>query len=455
MRKKEKIHCIGIGGIGLNGVAQILFDKGAIVTGSDIEDSPILEDMRKKGIKIYIGHDSKYITKDITRVIYTSAIPSDNPELKKAKELGIAIFTFAQAVKSIAGNMFTIAVCGTHGKTTITAMCALSLIAGDKDPTVIVGSKISEFGNASYKMGNGKYFLVEACEYKRNFLNYDPDIIIMSNIEADYFKDLEDYKNAYKEFIAKLPQDGFLITNADDENIKDIIKDYKGNLVLFSEKNKNCEWFISGNEIFKNNEKAGELSLQIPGNFNKLNALCAVILGQILNIDREKIIKNLAAYRGAWRRFEYIGDFFGVKVISDYAHHPTAITKTIKAAKEKYPDKKICVIYQPHQFNRTKHFINEFAEALKIPDITIIPSIYRVRDTKEDYMSISADDLVNLIKEKGGNAFLISEYGDIKEFIVQKRTEIDILFIMGAGDIWLLGNYLLKNQDLKCTVCED
>ncbi|MBN1494261.1 UDP-N-acetylmuramate--L-alanine ligase [Candidatus Peregrinibacteria bacterium] len=458
MQKKERIHCIGIGGIGMNGVAQILFDKGSQVTGSDIEDSPILEDMRKKGIKIFIGHNEDYITKDIAKIIYTSAIPENNPELVKAKKIGIPVFTFAQAVKAISDNLYTIAVCGTHGKTTITGMCAVALLAGDKDPTVIIGSKINEFGGASYRVGNGKYFLVEACEYKRNFLNFDPDIIIMSNIEADhldYFKDIEDYKNAYKEFISKLPNDGFLITNADDKNVRDVIKDYKGSLILFSEKDKNCEWFIQDNQIYKNGEKAGELLLNVPGDFNRLNALCAVILGQILNIEREKLLAALSSYKGAWRRFEYIGDFMGIKLISDYAHHPTAITKTLSAAKQKFNDQKICVIYQPHQFNRTRHFINEFSESLKIADICIIPNIYKVRDTAEDFKKISAADLVELINKKGGHAKLISEYEDIREFLIQKRKEIDIIIIMGAGDIWLFGDYLLKNHDLKCSVCED
>ena len=458
MSKKEKIHCIGIGGIGLNGVAQILHDKGIEVTGSDLEDSPIIEEMRQKGIKIYIGHNEKYITKDLNRVIYTSAIPQNNVELKKAKKLKIPLLTFSEAVKEVADDLYTVAVCGTHGKTTITAFCTLTMLAGDKDPTVIVGSKLKELNNSSYRTGKGKYFVVEACEYKRNFLNYSPDIIILSNIEADhmdYFKDLEDYKSAYKQFIAKLPEDGFLITNADDNNIKDVIKDFKGNLILFSEKDQKCDWFLKGNEVFKAGQKVCDIELAVPGQFNKLNALCGVILGQILNIDRQAILEKFKMYKGAWRRFEDIGNFMGMKIVSDYAHHPTAISKTLDAAREKFPDKKLCVIYQPHQYNRTKHFLNEFAESLGKADTIIIPNIYKVRDKKEDTESVSAEDLVNAISQKGGDVHFISDYPDIREFLIQQRAHIDVVFVMGAGDIWTLSEYLMKNSDSECTVCED
>jgi len=458
MGQKEKIHCIGIGGIGLNGIAQILFDNGAEVSGSDIEESPIMDEMREKGMNIYIGHDEKYITKDLTKVIYTSAIPENNVELKKAKESGIPLYTFAQAVKDFSKDLYTIAVCGTHGKTTITAFCALTLLTGDKDPNVIIGSRLKEFNNASYRVGKGKYFVVEACEYKRNFLNFTPHIIILSNVEADhldYFKDLEDYKSAYKEFIAKLPEDGFLIANADDPNIPDVIKNFKGNIVMFSEKDKNCDWYLKNNEIWKAGEKVGEINLAIPGDFNRLNALCGLILGQILNIDREKILEKYKSYTGAWRRFEYIGEFMDMKLISDYAHHPTAIKKTLEAAKEKFPKEKICCIYQPHQYNRTKHFLNEFAESFKNADIVIIPSIYKVRDTASDTESVSVEDLVNAIKNKGTDVHLISEYEDIREFLIQNRSKIDVVFIMGAGDIWTLGDYILKNPNKDCTVCED
>ncbi len=442
-----KIHCIGIGGIGLSGIAQILYDKGAEVTGSDIEDSPLIESMRKKGIEISIGHDSALITSNITKVIYSSAVPHDNAELLKAKELEIPTITFSEAVKEFTQNLYTIAICGTHGKTTVTAFSALALIAGEKDPTVIIGSTLKEFNNSNYRVGKGKYFIVEACEYKRNFLHYDPSVVIITNIEAehlDYFKDLEDYKDAYREFINKVPEDGFIIANGDDEEVLDVIKSFKGNVILFSTKQPNTDWYIEGNEIFKAGEKVSKLELKIPGEFNKQNALCGLILGQILNIDREAILDKFKEYSGSWRRFEEIGEFYGIKLISDYAHHPTAIIKTLHATHEKYPDSRICCIFQPHQYNRTKHFLPEFAASFKEAKYVIIPSIYKVRDSKEDTDAISVEDLVNELKKHKENSFYLPEYEQIRDFLKKHRDDIDITFIMGAGDIWTLGEFLLR-----------
>lgn len=443
-----KIHCIGIGGIGISGIAQILYEKGAKVSGSDIEDSPLIESMRQKGIKINIGHDASLITPDINEVIYSSAVPQDNDELMKAVELGIPAITFSEAVKKFTDGLYTIAICGTHGKTTVTAFSALALIAGDKDPTVIIGSTLKEFNNSNYRVGEGKYFIVEACEYKRNFLHYDPNVIIITNIEAehlDYFKDIEDYKDAYREFVNKLPEDGFIIANGDDKEVMDVIKDYKGNIILFSSNNKDTDWYIEGNEIFKAGEKVGELELKIPGDFNKQNALCGLILGQILHIEREVILEKFKTYTGSWRRFEEIGYFEGIKLISDYAHHPTAIKKTLHAAKEKYPEARICCIFQPHQYNRTKHFLPEFAASFDESDYVIIPSIYKVRDSKQDTDSISVLDLVDELKKHKENSFYLPEYAQIRDFLKQHKNDIDITFIMGAGDIWTLGDFLLGN----------
>jgi UDP-N-acetylmuramate--alanine ligase len=444
---KEKIHCIGIGGIGLSGLAQILNEQGNEVSGSDMEDSEILEGMRQKGMKVFIGHDEDYLSNDATRVIYSSAIPETNPELQKAIKLGKKMQTFPQAVKEFTENLYTIAICGTHGKTTTTALVSLALIAGDKDPTVIIGSKFKEFGNKGYHVGNGEMFVVEACEYKRNFLNYSPNIIVLTNLEAehlDYFKGLEDYKNAFKEFIAKLPEDGFLIANIDDENVLDVIKAFKGNLITFASQNKDADFVINGDRVMKGQDEIGVIDLKVPGEFNKMNALCGLIVGETMGVNKGLVLEKFKEFSGTWRRFETLGDFIGIKIISDYAHHPTAISKTIAATKDKYPGKKICCIFQPHQYNRTKEFLSEFGESFKNVDIVIIPNIYQVRDKKEDIEAISEGLLIEVIASHGTKTFNIKEYSEIKDFLIQHKNEIDIVFIMGAGDIWHFGEYLFK-----------
>ncbi len=439
----KKIHLIGIGGIGLSGLAQILYEQGYKVSGSDKEDSDIIERMKEKGIKIQIGHNEQFLPEDSIKVIYSSAIPDDNPELLKAKKLKIPIFTYAQAIKEFTENLYTIAVCGTHGKTTVTAFSSLALIAGEKDPTVIIGSELKEFGGQNYRLGTEDYFIVEACEYKRNFLNYSPNIIILTNLEAehlDYFKDLDDYKEAFKEFIAKLPEDGFLIANGDDENVLDVITDAKAQVILFH----------------SDDPRIKELNLQIPGDFNKLNALCGIILGQILNIDREKILNIYSKFKGAWRRFEILGKFYNMTVISDYAHHPTAIKKTIDAAHEKYPNSKICCLFQPHQYNRTRNFIKEFGESFKKAETVILPNIYQVRDKKEDIEGVKLEDLAESINKNGTEVVLKSDYDSIKQYLEGNKSKYDVLIIMGAGDIWKFGEYYLsQNPEKFCETCMD
>jgi UDP-N-acetylmuramate--alanine ligase len=449
MNEGAQVHCIGIGGIGLSGLAQILHAKGNLVTGSDMHASHLTESMQKKGIEIFIGHDESNLKETVKKVIYSSAIPETNVELVKARQLGIPTITFSEAISEFTREMFTIAVCGTHGKTTVTSMSALSLIAGDKDPTVVVGSSLKEFNNDNYRLGNSEIFLVEACEYKRNFLRYHPNIIILNNLEAehlDYYKNLDDYKSAFKEFIDKLPEDGYLIANVDDANVKSVIKDYSGNLITFGSRNTNADFVLRGNKIEKAGEFVGEFNLAVPGEFNMMNALAALVLGQILHIERETIIEALNEFTGAWRRFELIGDFNDIMVVNDYAHHPTAIENTIKATKEKYVDKRVCCIFQPHQYNRTKNFLAEFAESFREADVVIIPDIYKVRDTKEDLEAISVDDLIALIDAKDVKVYNLQTYEQIKDYLKENPDHIDIAIIMGAGDIWKLGDFLVKSS---------
>lgn len=449
MKARKHIHCIGIGGIGLSGLAQILNEQGHIVSGSDMNASYLLDVMKKKGINIYIGHDANNIDDGTHMVIYSSAIPETNPELAYARKNNIEAITFSEAISDFTRDNYTIAVCGTHGKTTVTSMAALVMVAGKKDPTVVVGSQVKQLNNNNYRQGNGEIFLVEACEYKRNFLRYNPNIIILTNLEAehlDYYKDLEDYKSAFKEFIEKLPENGYLIANIDDENVRDVIADQKTHIITFAMNNTDADYTIRDDKIYKGEKEKATLKLSIPGDFNKMNALAAYILGDVLGIKRETIIKTLNNFTGSWRRFDVIGTYNNVTVVNDYAHHPTAIKSTLKAAREHYPGKKICCIFQPHQYNRTKQFLHEFASSFKQANSVIIPNIYRVRDTKKDVASVSVDDFIKAVQEKGIKAMHLETYEQIKEYIKQNSDSIDIALIMGAGDIWKLGGYLVEDE---------
>ncbi len=441
MKAGKRIHCIGIGGIGLSGLAQILHEQGHTVSGSDMNESHLLEAMKEKGITIYIGHDETHVDDTVDMVIYSSAIPETNPELTYARHHNIETITFSEAISDFTMDNYTVAVCGTHGKTTVTSMAALVMVEGGEDPTVVVGSQVEQLNNSNYRQGNGEIFLVEACEYKRNFLRYNPNIIILTNLEAehlDYYKDLEDYKSAFKEFIEKLPKDGYLIANIDDANVRDVIADQKANVITFSAHNDDADYKIRDNM----------LKLSVPGSFNKMNALAAYILGDLLEINRETIIKTLNNFKGSWRRFDVMGEYNNIIVVNDYAHHPTAIKSTLKATREKYPEKKICCIFQPHQYNRTKQFLPEFASSFKNADTVIIPNIYQVRDTKKDMESISVNDLIQAVKQEGIKTYHLDTYEKIKTYLKDNKDNVGVALIMGAGDIWELGEYLVAESDV-------
>ncbi|MBD3156911.1 UDP-N-acetylmuramate--L-alanine ligase [Candidatus Peregrinibacteria bacterium] len=451
MKAGKHIHCIGIGGIGLSGLAQILHEQGHVVSGSDMNDSHLLQTMQKKGITIYVGHDTAHIENSPDLVIVSSAIPETNPELSYARKHDIEIMTFSEAIGEYTEDSYTIAVCGTHGKTTVTSMAALVMVAGKKDPTVVVGSQVKQLDNNNYRQGDGDIFLVEACEYKRNFLRYNPNIIILTNLEAehlDYYKDLEDYKSAFKEFIEKLPKEGYLIANIDDPNVRDVIAGQKAKIITFSTHNADADFTIADNTLYKGKKKQGTLHLSVPGDFNKMNALAAYILGDILAINRETVIKTLNGFTGSWRRFDIMGTYNGITIINDYAHHPTAIKSTLKATRQRYPGKKICCIFQPHQYNRTKQFLSEFASSFKEADIVIIPNIYRVRDTKQDVTSISVDDLIEAVQVQGIQTYHLETYQEIKKYLKNNSDDIDIALIMGAGDIWELGEVLVADGNM-------
>lgn len=446
MKEGKHIHCIGIGGIGLSGLAQILHEQGHAVSGSDMNDSHLLHVMQEKGIDIYTGHDAEHIDSSVDLVIFSSAIPETNPELSYARKHHIETMTFSEAIGEFTEDTYTIAVCGTHGKTTVTSMAALVMVAGKKDPTVVVGSQVKQLDNNNYRQGNGGMFLVEACEYKRNFLRYNPNIIILTNLEAehlDYYNNLEDYKSAFKEFIEKLPADGYLIANSDDANVRDVISGQNVNVITFARDNADADYTIDDNTIYKGKKKQGTLHLSIPGDFNQMNALAAYILGDILSINSKTVIKTLNGFTGSWRRFDVMGTYKSITVINDYAHHPTAIKSTLNATRKRYPGKNICCIFQPHQYNRTKQFLPEFASSFKEADSVIIPNIYRVRDTKQDITSISVDDLIDAIQKQGIQTQHLETYEEIQTYLKNNSDSVDIALIMGAGDIWELGEFLV------------
>ncbi len=384
-----KIHFIGIGGIGVSALAQYFLSKKETVSGSDLVNSEIIENLKKLGALISIKkHCSRNLPTDSDLVIYSPAIKKNNPEIKKAKELKIKIQSYPEALGDITKKYYTISVSGTHGKSTTSAMISLMLFNLGLDPTVIIGTKLKEFNNSNFRKGNSKYLIIEADEYKRSFLNYNPSIAILTNIEEDhldYYENLDDILKAFNDFIKKIKKNGYLIINEDDKNTLNLIykeKIKKNQIEKYSLKN------LEANEIKK--------VLKVPGDHNVSNALAALKVAKILKINKSQAYVALSKFNGSWRRFETY-KINKIVLISDYAHHPTEFEKTLKAAKEKFPSKKIRCIFQPHQYLRTHYLFNDFVRVIKESPINeiVLCEVYDVpgRENKKIYKKSTSKEI--------------------------------------------------------------
>ncbi len=438
------IYFIGIGGIGVSALAQYYLLKGHKVIGSDLVCSEITENLNKKGIKIFIGrHKKENLPKSLDKVIYSPAIEQNNSELKAACKIQknnpkIKILSYPQALGELTKKYFTIAVSGTHGKSTTSAMLALLLIKAKKDPTVIIGTKIKHLNHGNCRVGKSKYLIIEADEYMASFLNYWPRLIILTGVEADhldYYKNLNNIIKTFKQYISHLPPNGYLVANANDKNIKKIITACKARVISYQ---------ISKSLIVQKIRK----NLKVSGDHNLSNALAALTAARILKISDKVSLEALSEYKGSWRRFEEKkANIKGKKIIiiSDYAHHPTEIKVTLKTAREKYPDKRICCIYQPHQYQRTYCLFNQFVETFKktVIDKIIITDIFDVagREEKNIKKKVNSQKLVKTINKKN---IIYLKNKQILAYLKKNITDFDILIIMGAGDIYKIEREVLN-----------
>ena len=327
-----KIHFIGIGGIGVSALAQYYLEKGHQISGSDLAASEITDFLKEKGVTILIGNSVENISKNMDLVVYSPAVKPDNPELAQAISYNLKAISYPEALGELTKQYYTIAISGAHGKSTTTALIGLILIKAGLDPTVIIGTKLKEFGGSNFRMGESKYLVIEACEYDSSFSHYFPKITVVTNVDKehlDYFKTFKNVIKEFKRFIEKLPPGGFLVANGKDKNIPKV-KKARFSTFYYATKQK----------------EAGKLKkmLQIPGKHNVSNALAALTVARILNIKDSVAFASLSEYRGSWRRFELKKGMAGNKeitVISDYGHHPTEILATLSSVREKYPNKKI------------------------------------------------------------------------------------------------------------------
>jgi UDP-N-acetylmuramate--alanine ligase len=434
LSKIKKVFFVGIGGIGISAIARMMLLEKREVLGSDISESEITKELQQLGAKITLGQGIDLIPKDVDLIVYTIAIEKyDSKFFEKLKDFSVPIFSYPQMLNIITAGKYTIAISGTHGKTTTVAMIAEILLDAQKDPSVIIGSLLKEY-KSNFIAGKSDLFVVEACEYRRSFLNINPKILVITNIDADhldYYKNIEDIKNAFHELAMKVPVDGFIVCNPNDENIADVIKKVNAKIVNYQD--------------FFNKD----LKLKIPGIHNKKDAACALAVSDILKINLNKAKNSLEQFPGTWRRFEYKGDISsGAKIYDDYAHHPTEISSTLEAFREIYSKRggwKITVVFQPHLFSRTKLLLNDFAKSFGDADRVLILPIYYAREENDGTISsqILSDEINRHEKLSKATAFDSFEAVE-KEIQNMALTDKDIIVTMGAGEAFKIAEKMIK-----------
>ncbi|MCR5271848.1 MAG: UDP-N-acetylmuramate--L-alanine ligase [Lachnospiraceae bacterium] len=447
------VHFIGIGGISMSGLAQIMLKAGFTVSGSDAKESALTNELKAMGATINIPQAASNITPDIDVVVYTAAIKEDNPEFAAAKSADLPMLTRSQFLGEIMDNYkIPAGISGTHGKTTTTSMIAQILLEANCDPTISVGGILHSIGG-NIRVGQSDVFITEACEYANSFLDFRSKYAIILNIEAehlDFFKDLDDIRSSFRKFAANTSADGCNIINGEIENYKEIVENLPARYITFG-RSEGCDYTakdITYNEnacatytaVCKGNPLF-EVTLSVPGEHNVLNSLSAIAYARELGLSDEAILRGLKNFGGADRRFQKKGSFNGVNVIDDYAHHPTEIKATLTAAKN-YPHNRIVCVFQPHTYSRTKAFLGDFADVLGMADIVVLADIYAARE-KNTY-GIYSTDLLKLLKDKGVEAYYFPTFDEIKDFCKKNCLNGDLLITMGAGNVVEIGESLIS-----------
>ena len=450
----KNIHCIGIGGIGLSAIAEILAARGYEVSGSDMKQSEITDHLEKKGIKIHIGHRAENV-EHADLIIYSAAIAEENPEIIRAREKHIPLAGRAEVLGLLMDEFKnSIAISGTHGKTTTTSMVSLILEHAKLEPTILVGGNLAEIGG-NVKVGRGPYFVTEACEYRDSFLELRPKIEVILNIDSDhldYFKDIDHIVKSFEKFAKAVPEDGKLIAYDANPFVNKIIKDIPG--VITYGYNRNCAYYITnvtfdengmpGFDVNYDGEDLGTVKLRVPGEHNILNAVGAFACCHQLGIEPSVIIDTLDKFKGTQRRFDVIGTTEnGIRLVDDYAHHPTEIKATLSAA-HNIPHNRLLDRVLPHTYTRTLALFDEFADAFEDADVLILAEIYAARE--KNIYKISSKELAEEIKRvhPDKKVYYLDSFEDIANYVKKNGEKGDLVITMGAGDIYKVGEMIIN-----------
>lgn len=420
------VHFVGIGGIGVSAVARMMLGRGIRVSGSDREPSPVTEKLETEGVVVFIGHDAANVPEGCDLVIHSPAVPAENPELQAAHDRGIKSISYPEALGMMSQGMRTIAISGTHGKTTTTAMIAEILVGANLSPTVIVGSLLKKTGS-NFIAGESDIFVVEACEYKRSFLNLTPEILVITNIDndhLDYFGTIKGVQAAFTELAEKVLASGTIVCDPSNPLLAPVLVNVSAHIVDYTKENITAP-------------------LAVHGDHNMENAKAALAVARILGVDSRGAERLVGQFSGTWRRMEHKGQTVsGAQVYDDYAHHPTEIKATLQGFRAKHSVERIRVVFQPHLYSRTKLLLSEFAESFSNADEVIIAPIYAARE--ENDVEIGADILATEISKHHKNAHVVGGFPDIEKYLRETTKDGDVIITMGAGNIYRVGEDLLK-----------
>jgi UDP-N-acetylmuramate--alanine ligase len=452
----KRFHFIGAGGIGMSGLAKVLLKNNAIVTGSDQTPGAVLDRLCQAGADIKIGHNEGNLRADTDAVVISAAIKDDNPELKLARERGCKIYKYAELLGVLFNYYDGIAVSGTHGKSTTSGWLALCLTQAGFEPSFIIGADVPQLG-ASSGVGDGRFFVAEACEYDRSFLNLKPHIGCILNIEQDhldYYKDEAEIVGAFCDFAKGIKSGGVLIANGQDANVATVLANLPDNIrretfgfspeCSFRAENLDDSDGLYSFDVYHNAELLGRVRLNVPGRHNVANALAVIAASANAGLQAKQVLELLPVFTGVDRRLMLKAQIDGVAVLDDYAHHPTEIKASLRAIRERYRPKRLWCVFQPHQYSRTRFLLDDFAESFKLADITIVPEIYFVRDSQAEKKQVNARILVERIRSYGSDAVFIDGFGLICDYLKKNVSAGDVVVTMGAGDIWKVADEYIQ-----------
>jgi len=439
----------------MSALATALLKHGAVISGSDASASGSLQMLNKQGANCWAGHDAGRITEAVDYAVISAAVNEYNPELVRLRSMGCKVLKYAQMLGLLMDQYLGVSISGTHGKTTTTAMVSFILREAGLDPSFVIGANVDQLSGGSGG-GSGKYFVAESCEYDRSFHNLHPQFAAILNIEEDhldYYKDLDEILESFRKFVSNIRPGGMLLTNGEDANTAKVAKGVEGIQVETFGLTPACTWRAENLtvdngtfrfDVYNGQKLLGNCHLSLPGRHNVYNALAATAMASYCQVAPEQIFNALGRFQGAYRRLTLKGSLNGITIMDDYAHHPTEIQASLKAARERYNPTRLWCIFQPHQHSRTRFLLNDFAKSFTSADIVVVPDIYFVRDSETERQLVNSGDMVARIAQNGGTACYLPRFDQILQYLKSQLSAGDLVVTMGAGDIWKIADELVR-----------